>query len=205
MKTKNSLTRSISLIFFFIILAASLNSAFAQEEEKKKSKKDPAKIEKERKEIQKMRKDALKELYKEYPAAKSQIANAKGYAVFGNLGINVLLLSTGRGGGIAHNNVTGKETYMKMISAGVGVGIGVKKYYAIFIFTSNKAFKDFLEKGWSAEGQADAAAKSETQGDAVGAGTSIAPDILLYQLTDKGLAAQATIQGTKYIVDKDLN
>ncbi len=205
MKTKNSLTRSISLIFLFIILAASLNSVFAQEEEKKKSKKDPAKIEKERKEIQKMRKDALKELYKEYPAAKSQIANAKGYAVFGNLGINVLLLSTGRGGGIAHNNVTGKETYMKMISAGVGVGIGVKKYYAIFIFTSNEAFKDFLEKGWSAEGQADAAAKSETQGDAVGAGTSIAPDILLYQLTDKGLAAQATIQGTKYIVDKDLN
>ena len=204
---KNNFLNLIALFTLALFLLQSAGtSAYAQENEKqdkqKKEKKDPAK---KRKDIQQMRKSALKELYKQYPDAKSQIANSKGYAVFGNLGVNLLLLSTGRGGGIAHNNTTGKDTYMKMISAGVGLGIGVKKYYAIFIFTSNKAFNNFLDKGWSAEGQADAAAKSDVQGGAVGTGMSVAPDIMLYQLTDKGVAAQATIQGTKYIIDKDLN
>jgi lipid-binding SYLF domain-containing protein len=205
MKTKKlfNLIALFTLAMFLIQASGTVASAQDKEKEKqKKEKKDPAK---KRQEILKMRKDALKELYKQYPEAKSQIANAKGYAVFGNLGVNVLLLSTGRGGGIAHDNATGKDTYMKMISAGVGVGIGVKKYYAIFIFTTSDAFNSFLEKGWSAEGQADAAAKSDVQGGAVGAGMSVAPGITLYQLTDKGVAAQATIQGTKYIIDKDLN
>jgi lipid-binding SYLF domain-containing protein len=203
MKTKKLFNLIALFTLAMFLIQASGTVASAQDKEKqKKEKKDPAK---KRQEILKMRKDALKELYKQYPEAKSQIANAKGYAVFGNLGVNVLLLSTGRGGGIAHDNATGKDTYMKMISAGVGVGIGVKKYYAIFIFTTNEAFKSFLEKGWSAEGQADAAAKSDVQGGAVGAGMSVAPGIILYQLTDKGVAAQATIQGTKYIIDKDLN
>ena len=208
MKTKNFLNLIALFTFAMFLFQAAGTTACAQsndtakKEKKEKKKKDPAK---ERQDILKMRKDALKELYAKYPEAKSQIAKAKGYAVFGNLGVNVLLLSTGRGGGVAHDNATGKDTYMKMISAGVGVGIGVKKYYAIFIFTTKEAFDSFLEKGWSAEGQADAAAKSDVQGGAVGAGMSVAPGIILYQLTDKGVAAQATIQGTKYIIDKDLN
>ena len=204
MKTKNYLSLIMLFSFVLFLLTVSATDIAAQDEKKKKEKSEKD-IAKERKDIQKMKSQALKKLYELYPEAKSQIANSKGYAVFGNWGINLLLLSTGRGGGVAHDNATGKDTYMKMISAGVGVGIGVKKYSAIFIFTTSEAFKSFIEKGWSAEGQADAAAKSETQGGAVGAGTSVAPGILLYQITDVGFAAQATIQGTKFIVDKDLN
>jgi hypothetical protein len=33
----------------------------------------------------------------------------------------------------------------------------------------------------------------------------LAPDVKLYQITENGLALQATLQGTKYYVDKDLN
>ncbi len=94
---------------------------------------------------------------------------------------------------------------MKMFSGGVGLGIGVKKYYAIFVFTSETTFANFYEEGWSAETQADAAAKTKEEGSAVSAGISIAPDIILYQITDAGLAAQATIQGTKYSKDEELN
>jgi len=206
MKKKNYL--SVFMLFSFVLffLIAPATDVYAQNDKEKEKKEKSAKdIDKERQDIQKMKSQSLKKLYELYPEAKTQIAKAKGYAVFGNWGINLLLLSTGRGGGVAHDNVTGKDTYMKMISAGVGVGIGVKKYSAIFIFTTSEAFKNFIEKGWSAEGQADAAAKSETQGGAVGAGASVAPGILLYQITEKGFAAQATIQGTKFIVDKDLN
>jgi lipid-binding SYLF domain-containing protein len=161
--------------------------------------------EEKRQEIQAMKNEALNELYKLEPGAKSEIANAKGYAVFGSTGVNVLLLSTGRGGGVARDNNTGKVTYMKMFSGGFGVGVGVKKYFAIFIFSTSEAYTKFIEKGWEAETQADGAAKTEKKGGAGSAAMSISPYIKLYQVTDKGFAAQATIQGTKYKVDKDLN
>lgn len=192
----------LSLILIF--LASSFSSAVAQDDQEKQEK-DAKKVKQERKEIQQTKKEALAELYKLYPEAKNEIAQAKGYAIFGNTGVNLFVLATSRGGGIAHDNTTGKETYMKMISAGAGLGIGVKKYYAIFIFSSTMAFTSFIEDGWAAETQADAAAKTENQGDAVAAGMSVAPDIMLYQITDVGFAAQATVQGTKYIVDEDLN
>ena len=162
--------------------------------------KDPAE---QRANIQKMKEKALKQLYKLNPEAQSEIANSKGYAVFGNTGVNVLLVSSGNGAGVAYKN--GDPTYMKMLSAGVGVGIGIKKFYAIFIFKTTKAYDNFVENGWQAGAQADAAAKDNNQGGAVAGAISISPDILMYQITSKGLAAQATIQGTKYWKNKDLN
>jgi lipid-binding SYLF domain-containing protein len=194
MKTKKN--QNVWFLAFIILF---MTSNFVNAGEKKDS------PEKQRKEIQKTKKNALNELYKLYPKAKSEIANSKGYAIFGNTGVNLLLLATSRGGGVAHDNTNGKETYMKMISGGVGIGLGVKKYYAIFIFSTTKALNSFIDQGWSAETQADAAAKTENQGDAVAAGLALSPDVMLYQITDVGFAAQATIQGTKYLKNKDLN
>ena len=53
--------------------------------------------------------------------------------------------------------------------------------------------------------QADAAAKDDSQGGSIDGAISISPEITFYQVTKKGLALQATIQGTKYWKDKDLN
>jgi hypothetical protein len=39
----------------------------------------------------------------------------------------------------------------------------------------------------------------------VNAAITVAPGIRLYKLTQNGLALQATIQGTKYWKDKELN
>jgi hypothetical protein len=61
-----------------------------------------------------MRKEALAELYKEHPEARSQLNNAPGYAVFSNVGSKIFMLATGSGFGVAVNNRTGKKTYMKM-------------------------------------------------------------------------------------------
>lgn len=155
--------------------------------------------------VQSMRTDTLKELYRIHPIAKQQIRMAKGYAVFSNTGFNLFLLSTGSGWGIARNNSTGKETYMKMYSAGLGIGLGVKDFRGIFIFTKKKALTNFVEKGWQAGGQADAAAKSGDKGGSAATAIDIAPGIKLYQITKNGLALQATIQGTKYWKDDELN
>ena len=106
-----------------------------------------------RAEILKMKDKALKELYKLNPGAKAEIASAKGYAVFGNTGINVLVVSSGNGAGVAYKD--GKPTYMKMYSAGVGVGVGVKKFYAIFIIKTTQAYDNFVEEGWQAGKEAN--------------------------------------------------
>lgn len=155
--------------------------------------------------VKSMKTDTLNELYRIHPIAKQEIAKAKGYAVFSNTGFNIFLLSTGSGWGIAHSNITGKDVYMKMYSAGVGIGLGVKDFRGIFIFTTKDAYTKFVEEGWQAGGQADAAAKSGEKGGSAETAIDVATGVKLYQITKNGLALQATIQGTKYWKDDELN
>jgi lipid-binding SYLF domain-containing protein len=147
----------------------------------------------------------LQLLYKHAPEAKAMIANSYGYATFTNVGINLILLSAEGGHGVAHVNGTGKNTYMNMASGGVGFGLGVKDFRAIFIFENKTVFDQFVNEGWEANAQADAAAKLSDKGAAYGAAITVAPGIRLYKLTENGLALQATIQGTKYWKDSELN
>jgi len=161
--------------------------------------------EEERQEIQDMKEKVLAMLYEEAPSARENIANAAGYAVFSNIGVNLILVSTANGSGVAHNNETNEDTYMKMYSAGVGVGYGVKDFRAVFIFSTQEALNDFIHSGWAANAQTDAAAVSGDKGDSVSYEIAIAPDVKLYQFTESGLALQATLQGTKYLPDDDLN
>jgi hypothetical protein len=73
------------------------------------------------------------------------------------------------------------------------------------MFRNKRVLNDFVEKGWEFGGQADAAAKSGDQGGAVSGEAYIETDIIIYQLTEAGVALQATIAGTKYWKDEDLN
>jgi lipid-binding SYLF domain-containing protein len=150
-------------------------------------------------------KKTLELLYKYAPQSRRMIANSYGYATFSNIGVNVILLSAEGGKGLAHNNKTGKNTYMNMGSGGVGVGLGVKDFRAIFLFENKEVFDSFVNSGWEANAQADAAAKVGKKGGALNAAITVAPGIRLYKLTQNGLALQATIQGTKYWKDADLN
>jgi len=161
--------------------------------------------EEKRNEIRKMRSETLAKLYKVHPLARGDIQKSVGYAVFSNIGINLILLSAAGGSGVAHDNRSGKDIYMKMASGGFGFGLGVKDFRGVFVFSSDKAFRQFVESGWAADVQADAAAKSGAKGGAVAGAVTVAPGVDLYQLTETGLALQATIQGTKYYKDKELN
>lgn len=161
--------------------------------------------EKKREKTRKMTADVLQDLYKREPAAKGAIEKAAGYAVFNNMGVHVLLLSTARGSGLAVNNKTKQQTFMKMFSAGGGLGIGVKDYNVVFVFETEEALARFLDSGWSGSGQADAAAKAGEKGGAYSGAMEVAPGVWVYQITKDGLALQLTLQGTKYYKDDDLN
>ncbi len=162
-------------------------------------------VQEKRQAAQQMRSETLTQLYKIHPIARSQINKAVGHGVFSNVGINVILFSAGGGWGIVRDNGTGKDIYMKMYSAGLGIGLGVKDFRGVFVFTTKSALNSFINSGWDASAQADAAAKAGDKGGAWAGAVDVAPGLKLYQITKHGLALQATIQGTKYVKDSDLN
>jgi lipid-binding SYLF domain-containing protein len=151
-----------------------------------------------------MKNDTLTKLYRVKPQAKSQITNASGYAVFSDANINIIFASFGGGYGVVKNNKTGTHTYMKMGEVGIGLGLGVKDFRAVFIFHDHDTMNKFVKSGWEFGGHADAAAKASDKGGAVG-GEILLDNITIYQLTESGLALQATVKGTKYWKDDALN
>ncbi len=186
---KNSRLIFVALLSF-IMFSSSLYAATPAEQRSELSKESQA---------------TLQMLYKAHPKAKGQIKAAYGYATFSNFGVNLIFFSAEGGSGLAHSNKSGKNIYMNMASGGVGLGLGVKDFRAIFIFDNKKVFKSFVNSGWEANAQADAAAKSDDKGGALDGAVTVQPGITLYKLTKNGLAIQATIQGTKYWKDDDLN
>lgn len=62
----------------------------------------------------------------------------------------------------------------------------------------------FVTHGWEVGGHADAAAKAGDKGGAL-AGEILLDGVTVYQLTENGLALQATVKGTKYWRDSELN
>lgn len=157
-----------------------------------------------RQNVMNMKNEVLTELFKLKPDTRSQVSNAPGYAVFSNVNVNIIFASFGGGYGMAKNNRTGKVTYMKMGEVGIGLGAGVKDFRAVFVFHTKQALDQFIDKGWAFGGQADAAAKASDKGGAV-AGEAVVNDATVYQLTQSGLALQATLKGTKFWKDDELN
>lgn len=116
-----------------------------------------------------------------------------------------MLLSTARDAGIAVNSKTKQETFMKMISGGAGVGLGVKDYRVIFVFETDKAFKEFLDSGWSGSAQADAAAKAGDKGSAQSGALEVAQASGCTRSPRMVLRCKLRCKGTKYYKDDDLN
>jgi lipid-binding SYLF domain-containing protein len=177
----------------FLVLCLASVAAFAD------------KAEDERKKIQKMEADTLAKLYSVQPGAKLAIEGAAGYAVFNNFGMKILVAGSGSGKGVAVDRKSGRRTYMKMGELQAGVGIGVKKFQVVFIFETPDKLDQFVNQGWEFGGQTTAAATTGDKGAAMQGAMAVSPGIWMYQLTDKGLALEATVKGTKYWKDSDLS
>lgn len=154
--------------------------------------------------VQQMKQETLARLKQEAPEVRAKLAKAPGYAVFSSINTNLFLFSSASGYGVCVDTAGG-NSYMKMMQLGVGPGLGIKDYRAVFIFKNREVLKQFVDKGWEFGGHADAAAKSGEKGGAVGGQASIEQDMEIYTLTEAGVALQATLAGTKYWRDKDLN
>jgi lipid-binding SYLF domain-containing protein len=155
--------------------------------------------------IRDMAQTTLQQLYGLQPSARAAIGKAAGYAVFSNFGMKILFVGGGKGSGLAVNNATGHQTYMKMLEAQAGLGLGIKKFRVVFVFDNQQAFEHFVNSGWVLGGQTTAAAKYKSEGGALAGAVAVAPGMWVYQLTESGLALELTVKGTKYYKDSKLN
>jgi lipid-binding SYLF domain-containing protein len=178
-----------------LLVLASANVAVAQESVKKVDNRAAK-----RAAIDQMARETLERLLSEDQAASSAADSAVGYAVFDSFKAAVLV-SGGGGVGVAVDSSTGTRTYMKMGSAGIGLGIGGQSYQVVFLFETQAALDRFIQKGWQADVNASAAAGTKGANEAVSFNNGVA----IFQLTYKGLMAQADITGTKYWKHKKLN
>jgi lipid-binding SYLF domain-containing protein len=154
--------------------------------------------------LREMRKEALAELYGLDPAAKRVIRGAAGYAVFSQAGAHLLFLGGAGGRGVVRDNLTGKDTYMKMASGAVGLGLGFKDMRLVLVFKKRDALKQFVEQGWQFGGESAAVAKAGEAGGSSGE-LEVAPGVSVYQIAKGGLIAQGAVQGSRYWKDEELN
>jgi lipid-binding SYLF domain-containing protein len=144
--------------------------------------------------------EALNTLFATSPKAENLFEMSYGWAVFDNLKL-AFGFSGGGGNGVAKVRETGKKTYMKMGTAGIGIGLGVNTYQVVFLFQDSRTFQNFVENGW----QADATASAVAGQTGAEAKTDFSNGMAIYQITDTGLMAFADIAGTKYWKNKKLN
>ena len=149
--------------------------------------------------------EILLSLFKAQPKSKELIDKSAGYATFSNFGMKILIAGGGTGSGVVINKSGAKPTYMNMAEVQAGIGLGIKSFQNIFVFQNEVAMNSFVNSGWTFGGQVTAAAKYNKNGDAYQDATVVAPGVLMYQLTDSGIAAEITGKGTKYYKDTDLN
>lgn len=162
-------------------------------------------VDQQRQDILKKNQEILANLYKLQPKAKEAIEKAVGYATFSNFGMKILIAGGGTGTGVVINKDSKKPIYMDMAEVQAGIGLGIKSFQNIFVFQTQAALNDFVKSGWTFGGQTTVSAKYENNGDAYQDAVTVSPGVLMYQLTDSGLAAEITGKGTKYYKDTDLN
>jgi lipid-binding SYLF domain-containing protein len=188
--------RKLASGFIFFIALLIINSTAANAAESKSQ---------QRAEIRKSSQEILKNLYRANPSARGAIKSAAGYATFSNFGMKIFFAGGGSGSGLAVNNATKKVVFMKMIEVQAGLGLGIKKFNVVFVFDTVTALENFIDSGWEFGGQTTAAASNGERGGSFQGAVSVMPGVWMYQMTDKGLALEATGKGTKYYKNDDLN
>lgn len=153
-----------------------------------------------RKDIDADGKQAIDTLRATNDRAEALFDESAGYAVFRATKAGLLLTGAG-GSGVAVNRDSGERTYMRMGSGGVGLGAGLQKYRLIILFQDQDRLARFVDGGWDAATSAQAAAGKA----GVNATSSFVDGIAVFQLTDKGLMAQADLTGTRFWSSDKLN
>ena len=190
-------TLSVVIVSTMVILSLVLSCATAPMGKSEKKQKQDS--------VRDMANATLTQVYAKYPEAKSEISNAAGYAVFSDFGMKIMFMGGAKGSGIAVDNATKKETFMKMVELQPGLGVGAEKFRVVFVFETPKAFNTFVTSGWELGANAMAAAKAKSMGGGEAGAVTLSAGAKIYQLNEEGLIVGISITGAKYYRDGELN
>jgi lipid-binding SYLF domain-containing protein len=165
----------------------------------------PAQVDEQRAEIREMVRQTLAQLYQQYPSVRRQIEKAAGYAVFSDFGFKFMFMGSATGEGLAVNNATRRDTFMRMVELQPGYGFGAQQFRVVFVFETPQAFDQFVSSGWEFGGSAMATATTQTQQMGSQLGVTVSPGMLMYQLSQEGAIVGVSITGAKYYQDDSLN
>lgn len=155
---------------------------------------------------QEMRTDTLNQLYSKKPETRKLIQNAEGYGVFSNINTQLMFFGAGNGFGVVRDNRTDKDTYMNMGEGGVGIGVGLKDFREVIIFNNRQKLNNFVTSGWNVgTTQASAEAKYNKEGASAAGEANLDADIVVYQMTEKGISLRINLGASKYWKNGELN
>ena len=139
---------------------------------------------------------ALERLYQTAPGSKEMVQRAKGVLIFPSVigGSFVVGVEHGRGVlRVAGNN----RGYYSTTGASIGWQAGGQSKAVIYVFNTQEALDKFLKSdGWSVGADATVAAGKIGANGSVDTTTAQAP-VTSYVLTNAGLEAGVSLQGTK--------
>jgi lipid-binding SYLF domain-containing protein len=168
-------------------------------------KKDQAAKEQDRQKILAMKDITLTDLYRLKPEAKEVIEKAEGYAVFDATGLYVVLYVGIAGRGVLIDNSNSEATYMTMARAGTGPGVGYQKFRSLIVFKNKMLLDTFKTVGGDIGASGHLVVKGFGMGGGIGGEMSFDPMLSVYQITDHGLAAEASWGATAFVPDPLLN
>ena len=189
-----------NLIIMMVMMGLCLGMLACSTTPKSKSEKNT-----ERDSVRTLTAQSLTQLYQNEPAAKGAVANAAGYAVFSDFGFKIMVMGGAGGKGMAVNNATKQETFMKMVELQPGLGVGAENYHLVFIFENPDAFNTLVTSGWELGTNALASAKDGSTGSGAAGALSFSHGVKLYQFSATGAIVGVSITGAKYYKDDDLN
>ena len=164
----------------------------------------PSEKQEQRADVRDTASQTLNQLYAANPDVQDVVTNAAGYAVFSNFGFKIIFGGGNNGSGIAINNSTKQETFMKMFELQPGLGLGANKFKAVYIFQWPEAFNNFIAGSWEFGANSMAAAKTNTEGGAYQGAVTVADGVFVYQLTEEGAIVGVSLTGAKYYLDSQL-
>lgn len=147
----------------------------------------------------------LDELKSLDPKLNDKIKNAYAYAVFDNFMVNLVFYVAGKGNGVAIKTSTNEPTYMLMLRAGTGPGIGYTKMRQLLVIQNQETFDLMTTVGLDIQVSAHAAFKIGKFGGSVLYAESVNPNVEVYTIVDSGIDLQANWGAVEYLKDKSLN
>ena len=162
-------------------------------------------IEAQRQDVREMANVTLNKVYQSYPAARTEVEQAAGYAVFSNFGFKFMFMGSSKGAGVAVNNATKRDTFMKMFELSPGYGFGAQKFACVFVFATRGALDSFVNSGWEFGGSTAVALQTSTQGAGGRLGVNVSPGVTMYQVSEEGAIVGISVTGAKYYKDDELN